>query len=241
MIICFGIIAFLYAAVGHGGASGYIGLMILFGFTPDEFKVPALIMNILVATISGVQYYLKKQFQWSRFWPLALVSIPFAYFGSKFPLKEVWIDVALLAFLWFAAFSLIIPFNKEKNNLHPWPLPVLLFIAATIGWISGMIGIGGGIILTPILVWAQWGNAKNVAALSAWFIVVNSIAGLLAVPLYKIGDTFQWLSLGLILVVFLGFLGALWGAKRGKEKQLKQLMGLVLIIASIKLVVNLCK
>ena len=241
LISCFGIIAFLYAAVGHGGASGYIGLMILFGFTPDEFKVPALIMNILVATMSGVQFYLKKQFQWKRFWPLALVSIPFAYYGSKFPLKETWIDLSLVVFLWFAAFTLFKPIKQNNNDKVPWPFGVLLLISGVIGWLSGMIGIGGGIILTPFLVWAHWGNAKHVAALSAWFIVVNSVAGLLAVPVVEICNTIHWLSYGLILIVFMGFLGAWWGTKKGNEKQLRQLMGMVLLLASVKLIVNLFK
>jgi uncharacterized protein len=233
ILIGFSVLSYLYASVGHGGASGYIALLILLGFSPQEIKVPVLILNILVASVSAIQFTVKGYFQWKTFLRLIILSVPLAYLGSKFGIQEKWLSLLLMLFLWYSAWVL------WRGEAY-WKFPVqstggLMFIGGMLGWLSGMLGIGGGILLTPILMASKWGNSKEVSAQSAWFIVVNSLGGLAAISIPEIQQQIQpfWMIFPLILIF--GYLGARWGSLKGNEMQLKKIMALVLALASLKL------
>jgi uncharacterized membrane protein YfcA len=233
IILGFSALAFLYASVGHGGASGYIALFILLGFTPLEIKIPVLILNALVASISAIQFTRLGFFKLKPFLSLILLSVPMAYLGSRIGIKESWLNVILMLFLWYSAWVLW----KGKTD---WRFPVgqkwgLILIGGGLGWLSGMLGIGGGILLTPILMASKWGNSKEVSAQSSWFIVVNSLGGLAATSLPEIQNQTQafWMIFPIVLVC--GFLGARWGSLKSKEHQLKRIMSIVLALASLKL------
>ena len=173
------LVAFLYSSVGHGGASGYLALMAVFSFPSDTMKQTALLLNLFVAGIAFYHYYKAGHFNKKLFIFFALGSVPAAFVGGIFSL-DPWIYKKILGFLLLFAVARML-FAKENRNSKNNELPILLAlcIGAGIGFFSGLIGIGGGIILTPLILLFHWGNMKQAAAVSALFIWVNSASGLL--------------------------------------------------------------
>ena len=229
-------VAFLYASVGHGGASGYLALMALFGVATDLMKPAALLLNIFVSLVSFYQFYKGGYFKWKLFYPFAFASVPMAFVGALVTIDAVTYKRILGILLLFAILRLFGFIGKEHTEQKQVNLYLALFIGAGIGFLSGMIGIGGGIILSPIILFLSWGNIKQTAAVSALFIFVNSIAGITGVLLKDNNISpviYEWL----IIAFVGGLLGAYYGRKNFSNQLLKQLLGIVLIIASIKLLV----
>ncbi len=238
MIILIGLVSILYASVGHGGASGYLAVMAIWALPTDYMKTTALILNIVVSGISFSQYYIKKYFNWKLFYPFALASIPFAYIGGGIHLDPVLYKKILGVILLLPVIRLSgipIPIKKVKLELNIY---IALLIGSVIGFLSGMLGIGGGIILSPIILLLGWGSAKQTAAVSALFILVNSLAGLLNNKGWSNIDkvlTYEtYILLG--VVVGGGILGAWWGSSKAQETWIKRLLAIGLGIASIKLI-----
>src|SRR5690606_4895634 len=169
---------FLYASVGHGGASGYLALMALFSFAPETMKPTALILNLFVAGISFFYYYKGDHFNKKLFIPFAIASIPMAFIGGTIEIDASIYKKILAVLLVFAILKMLNVFGKENDSVKPIKLWQGLLIGGIIGLFSGLIGIGGGIILTPVILLFHWGNMKEAAAVSALFIWVNSAAGL---------------------------------------------------------------
>ena len=228
------IVAYLYASVGHGGASGYLALMALFGFAPSLMKSSALLLNIFVSGVAFIQYYRSGYFKWKLFFPFALASVPAAYFGSSIPLDNLIYKKILGVILLFPVLRLLGFFGKESGEEKEVKIAIALVIGAIIGFVSGMLGIGGGIILSPVILMFHWGNMKQTAAVSALFIFVNSIAGFLS--LIKKGFiidnvVYVWL----IIAIGGGLLGSYYGSKNLSNIILKKILAIVLIIACFKL------
>jgi uncharacterized protein len=228
------LVAFLYASVGHGGASGYLALMAIFSVSPDVMKPTALLLNLFVASVSFIQFYRGSHFRWAVFWPLAILSIPMAYLGGWIHLdalfyKKVLGLLLLIPIIRFLFFNTVTVDKVKKPNIY-----LSLLIGAVIGLLSGMIGIGGGIILSPILLLLGWTDMKQTAAISALFILVNSTAGL-AGQLQK-GIQFSTDMYAFVAVAFAGGLcGAFFGALRFRHAILKNVLAIVLILAAYKL------
>ena len=231
------IVAFLYAAVGHGGASGYLALMAVFGMMPEIMKPTALLLNLFVSLSAFVLFYKEGHFKWKIFLPFALASIPFSFLGGMISLdasiyKKILGVLLLIPVVRLAAFP-----NKDINDLKQSTLFLSLLIGACIGFLSGLIGIGGGIILSPVLLLLAWTNQKQTAAISALFIFVNSLSGL-AGQLTK-GINFQSEMFVLVGVAFAGGLvGAWFGARKFNQNILKYLLATVLLMASVKLLLT---
>ncbi|HTQ63788.1 MAG TPA: sulfite exporter TauE/SafE family protein [Puia sp.] len=228
------LVAFLYAAVGHGGASGYLALMVLFGVAPEVMKPTALMLNLFVSLTSFIQFYRGKHFLWKIFLPFAIASVPMSFIGGSiivdgFIYKKILGILLLLPiarFLFFSNFDV-----SETRKSNRW---LSLLIGAVIGFLSGLIGIGGGIILSPILLLMKWTNQKQTAAISALFIFVNSLSGL-AGQLTK-GIHFTANMYTYVVIAFAGGLcGAYFGALRFKQSWLKNILAVVLMFASYKL------
>lgn len=228
------IVAFLYASVGHGGASGYLALMSAFSFPMTYMKPTALVLNILVSAVAFYFYYREKNFKWNLFYPFALTSIPFSFVGGYLKIDAFYYKIILATVLVFAVLRLLGFFGKEKNTMNEINLPLALGFGALIGFLSGLLGIGGGIILSPVLLLFGWATMKQAAAVSALFILTNSISGLFG--FVSQGGILPESSLVLIGVVFIGgLLGAYYGSTKLNTKSLRYILSAVIGIAIVKL------
>jgi uncharacterized membrane protein YfcA len=234
LLLLLPIVAFLYASVGHGGASGYLALMSLFAFPIAFMKPTALVLNIIVSGISFYFYFREKQFCWKLFYPFAITSIPFSFLGGLLTIETHVYKMILATVLIFAVLRLLGILGKENPQLQPVNFPLALLIGALIGFLSGLIGIGGGIILSPVLLLLSWANMKQTAAVSALFILVNSVAGLLG--FISKGESLPISSFLVIAIVAVGgILGGYYGSKKFNTVTLRNILALVLGIAIFKL------
>ncbi|MBD0832744.1 sulfite exporter TauE/SafE family protein [Aestuariibaculum sediminum] len=236
-LILLPVVSFLYASVGHGGASGYLALMALFGFAPDTMKPTALLLNLFVAGISFYYYYRGGYFNKKLFISFAITSIPLAFLGGTIEVDASLYKQILAILLVFAILKMLNIFGKENKTIKDIKLWQGLLIGAVIGFFSGLIGIGGGIILTPVILLLHWGKMKEAAAVSALFIWVNSASGLIGqlssgVKLEK--EAFILVGIALLG----GFLGGYLGSKKINNTALRYILVLVLIIACFKLVIT---
>jgi hypothetical protein len=228
------LVAFLYSSVGHGGASGYLALMALFSYPVSTMKVSGLILNVFVASIAFFQYYRGGHFKWKLFLPFALASVPFAFIGSGVVLEAGVYKKILAVLILFPVLRLFGFFGNDSEKSSPVNFKLALIIGAVIGLLSGMIGIGGGIILSPVIILLGWGNMKETAAVSALFIMVNSVSGLAGAA--QAGAVFSMDTLYLLIpAVAGGFLGSYLGSRKFQPEILRPILATVLLIACIKL------
>lgn len=234
-LLILGIVACLYSSVGHGGASGYMAVMALFGYAPEQIKQSALTLNILVSGIAFWQYRKNGHFNWQLFWPFAIASIPFSFFGSLVHIDPSIYKKIVGLVLIFPSLRLLGLIGREQDQASKINLPLALVFGASIGCLSGMIGIGGGIILSPLILALGWGKIKETGGVSALFIFVNSIAGLSANGWDKLIEfsTTDWYSM--IVVAGFGWLGSMWGSRLSNEENIKKILAGVLLFASLKL------
>lgn len=236
VLLAFGLVAALYGSVGHGGASGYLAVMALLAFAPETLRPTALTLNLTVSFIGTVLFFRAGHFAWPLFWPFALASTPFAWLGGRLDLPAHAFKLLLALALTFAAVRLLLP-DIRTTAYRPAGRAWMLAAGALIGLVSGLIGVGGGIFLTPLILFARWGDAKTAAAVSAPFIFVNSAAGLAghADALHHLPSPWPWLVL---IVLSCGYLGARWGCLRARSAQLRPALALVLGVAALKLVLS---
>lgn len=232
-------VAVLYGSVGHAGASGYLAVMALVGVPPAQMKPTALALNIVVATIATINFRRVGVFYPKQVLPLALTSVPMAFLGGMVHPSATWYRPLVAAILVVAAArAMFKPPNSDSAAQEPQvPWPAALVIGGVIGVLSGLTGTGGGIFLTPLVVFLGWATVRQSAGMSALFILVNSIAGL-------VGNTaaMPTPSADLVLMVCAaaagGFLGSSLGASRLPERPLAIALALVLLIAAAKLVLT---
>lgn len=228
------VIAALYSSVGHAGASGYIAVMSLLSMSPLMIKPTALSLNILVASITTWQFYRAGHFSWKLFWPFAILAVPMAFVGGHLDLPTHVFKIVLGLVLIFSASRLLIN-AKQTIVLKDVPRAQAMVAGGGIGLLSGLTGTGGGIFLTPLLIFMGWADAKRAAAVSALFVLMNSISGLAgnisatrALPPYILSM--------LIAVALGGALGAYMGSQRIESAIIKKLLAVVLLIAGLKLI-----
>ena len=228
------LVAFLYSSVGHAGASGYIAVMSLFSLAPAVIRPTALTLNIIVACIGAWQFWRAGYFSWSLFWPFAALAVPMAFVGGYInlptPIFRILVGIVLL----FSAVRLLLP-PRDQSLAEMPSRPVAISLGAGLGLLSGLTGTGGGIFLTPLLLFKRWAQVKTAAAVSALFILVNSIAGLLG----NLSSTKRFPSFALILAfaaVAGGAAGSYLGSRRFEQTTVKRLLALVLVIAGAKLI-----
>ena len=228
------VIAFLYSSVGHGGGTGYLALLALFGMAPIYMKSTALTLNVFVSAISFFSYYKAGYFRWKLIFPFLITSIPFAYLGALMKVNPSVYKIILGIFLLIAVARMLLVPKAITEKSDKTPFFLALAIGAVLGFFSGMIGIGGGIILSPIIILMHWANVKESAAASALFIFLNSISGLFG--LATSGFTLEpriivWIIVGITG----GIAGSYLGSFRLKSGKLKYVLAVVLFVASIKL------
>lgn len=236
LAILLALVAFLYASVGHGGASGYIAVLTLVGSAPDAVRPTALLLNLFVSATAFVQFARAGFFQLKLFWPFAVASVPLAWVGARIHLDTLVYKRVLAVCLIFAVARLLGLFGGEVERKDPPSLALSLGIGGALGLVSGMIGIGGGILLSPVLLVFGWSSAKESAAISAAFIFVNSLAGLGSLATSRGLELLNGEQLGWVAAALVGgALGAYVGAQRFSQVRLRQVLGAVLLFASVKL------
>jgi uncharacterized protein len=232
----FFLIAALYASVGHAGASGYLAIMALLSFSPDTIKPTSLILNCFVALIASYKFIRAGYFDRKIFLAFVVTSIPMAFVGGYTGLDPRYFKLFAGIFLVVSAILLIArEFIQASGEIRPMPRGFGLVIGAVIGLISGLIGVGGGIFLSPILILARWTTVKQASGVAALFILCNSVIGLAGyvTALNKIDLN---LSYWILAVVLGGYLGAYFGTSRFNNKWILAFLFLVLMSAGLKFI-----
>ncbi len=227
------IVALLYSAVGHAGASGYIAVMTLFGLADKTIRPAALVLNVLVAALTTWQFRRAGHFSWRLFWPFALGSIPLAFVGGYVKLPTQGFKILVGIVLLFSAFRFW--WKPRETEVAQTPSESLsIAVGGGLGLLSGLTGTGGGIFLTPVLLLKRWATTKVAAGVSALFILCNSLSGLLG----NISSTRQLPVFALPLAASAlagGALGSYLGSQRFAPEAIKRLLAVVLTIAGLKL------
>lgn len=229
-------VAFLYSSVGHAGASGYIAVMSLAEIEPNVIKPTALMLNILVATIATWQFARRGHFSWSLFWPFAVLAVPMAFLGGYLDLPTTVFKIIVGVILILSAVRFMVRPSSDTAS-EPPSLAIAIPTGAGLGLLSGLTGTGGGIFLTPLLLMMRWATAKPAAGVSALFILLNSIAGLLG----NVSSTKNFPTFAIplaIAAVLAGFAGAHFGSQRFPHSTIKRMLAAVLLIAGAKLLMT---
>jgi uncharacterized protein len=249
--VLFTIAAFLYSSVGHAGASGYLAVMAFLALSPAMMKPSALIMNIVVASIALIQFARAGYFHWRLFWPFAVASAPMAFVGGWLALPHDTYRVLVGVIIFLSALKLAWEGGKgfaatpteralQDDPHQPRRMPTLMpaFLAgAGIGLLSGLTGTGGGIFLSPLLLFMSWGRPRDSAGVAAAFILINSISGLLGhwPRAEQLPDALPWWC---VAVALGGLCGSWIGSRVAPLPVFKILLATVLIIAAGKLVLT---
>ncbi len=232
----FFVAALLYASVGHAGASGYLAVMALIGVAPATMKPTALALNIVVALVATLRFYRVGAFSWRLFLPLIVLSIPLAYLGGRLALPAHFYKPVVGVVLLYAAWRSIRTATAEHDTaLRPVSLPVLVVAGGALGFLSGLTGVGGGIFLSPLLLFLRWAPVRAISGIAAAYILVNSIAGLLGVMASGPVWHPQW-PLWAVAVLGGGLIGAEVGSRRLGNPAIKRLLSLVLLVAGAKMI-----
>lgn len=228
------IAAILYSSVGHGGASGYLAAMALFGLDPGVMKPAALTMNIFVTILVLTRLTRAGYFNWRLFLPFAMASMPMAFLGGAYTLgtttyKYV-VGIALLLATWRMLWR-----GRDDEPTRTPGLWLSASVGGVLGFVSGLTGVGGGIYLSPLLLLFHWTTMRGSAAIAAAFILVNSIAGLAGYA-----TTANTWPVGIPVLVVTAFVGALIGSEFGVRQlaplRLRRVLGIVLLIAGAKMI-----
>ena len=238
LLAAIAVIALLYSSVGHGGATGYLAVMALLGVAPTLARPGALWMNVFVASVAFWRFHRSGLFDHRIFIPLACASIPMAWLGSRLHLDgraySALLGLALLGAGWLLGWG-----GRRHNDAptKPVALPLALTVGGGLGFLAGMTGIGGGVYLTPLLIFLRWTPAKTAGGISALFIVVNSIAGLIGLG----EEALIWepvFVLGPLIGVAAAFTGTYLSVLRWNSITFRRVLAVVLWIAAVKSLVK---
>ncbi len=237
LVMAFFIIALVYASVGFGGGSSYLALLAqpFFLLLPDVIRPTALLCNIVVVTGGTIVFYREGKIDWKEVWPFLVASVPFALLGGIWKLEQNLFFIILAVTLLVAAILLWInPKRSEERANSVATVPAKMVLSGGIGFLSGLVSIGGGIFLSPILHLLNWNEAKRISALASLFILVNSISGL-AGQWLRGGLHLQWsFLLPLLLAVLIGGqIGSRLGAIKFNPIYIKRITALLIFVAAI--------
>ena len=230
--------AFLYASVGHGGASAYLAAMAIAGVVPAEMRPIALLLNVLVSAIATAMFYRAGHFRWRLFWPFVVTSVPAAYIGGAITLPGPAFKILVGVALFYAGWQLWQrgKAREETRPVREVPVALAMAIGAGLGVLSGLTGVGGGIFLSPLLLLLGWAGTKQTSAVAAPFILVNSLAALAAgfVSNATVLPDYVWVLIPAVLIG--GWVGAEYGSRRFANPLIRRLLAVVLAVAGTKMV-----
>lgn len=230
-------IALFYSSVGFGGGSSYLAILSLVLTDFYQIRSTALILNICVVTIGTIVYIKNGVLKPKQIWPFFVLSIPLAYLGAQVKLSQTVFFLILGSALVLAGFFMLLKFVQSKMESVEFSNTKKLILGGSIGLLSGVSGIGGGIFLSPVLNLLKWKDPRIIASLASVFILVNSIAGLVGL---QVAGTFQLdheLVLKLIIAVILGgSIGSYLSSKKFNLKILGILTAVLVFYVGLKLV-----
>ena len=236
-LLALGTVAFLYAAVGHAGASGYIAVLALAGLPAEQIKPLALILNTAVAAQGSWQFWRAGHLRWRLFWPVLLAGLPTAFLGGWLDLPTLWFQ-RLVALVLLASALRFLRQPGDPERLTQPPLILLVLSGAGLGLLAGLTGTGGGVFLTPLLLCCSWASTRQAAAVSSLFIFGNSLSGLAGLLLARqVGDWALPPQLGwmLLIVLLAGAVGSRLGSRHWPVAWIRRCLALVLLLAALKL------
>ncbi len=230
--LLFFVVAFVYSSVGMGGGSSYTALMVLTGFSTLAIPMVSLSLNLLVTTLGSYNFLRNRHGKWRIIMPFLVSAIPFAYVGGALQLpKSVFLWVLLASLLLVAA--RIYLWQNTSFNLQLSPkqkIGVSLFAGSILGLIAGIVGIGGGVYLVPLIIMLNLGTPKQAAAAGVVFVWVVSLSGLVSRLQYNSIDLLNYLPMiGAVLIG--GFLGSYWGSFKYSAKTLEKVLGVIILTA----------
>jgi len=229
-------VALLYSSVGHGGASGYLAALGIAGIAPAVMRPAALVLNVLVSGMAAFRFARAGHLHWATFWPFAMASVPFAFYGGRLSLPGAWYKAVLGVVLVFSAIRMLMKtgVGAERPTRSVPPVPAMA-TGGAIGLLSGLTGVGGGIFLSPLLLFLKWTEMRQTAATSAAFILVNSIAGLAG--RFSDGGGLSWPVLPWIIAAGVGgAIGSTLGSRRLQTATIKRLLAAVLLLGGVMLI-----
>lgn len=233
----FFVIATLYSTIGHAGASGYLAIMTLLSFAPATIKPTSLVLNIVVSLIASVQFIRAGRFDRQVFWATILPSLPLAFVGGALEVDPNLFKLVAGVFLVLSAAMLplravLVP---RDEALRPLNLPAAIALGAVIGFFSGLIGVGGGIFLTPLIVMLRWTSVQNASGVSALFIFCNSVMGLLG-NAKGLGALDAGIGAWIVAVVLGGAIGSYLGTRKMQRTAILVCLFVVLLSAGLKFI-----
>ncbi|MDO6674703.1 sulfite exporter TauE/SafE family protein [Tenacibaculum sp. 1_MG-2023] len=241
IILLFFIVAILYSSVGFGGGSSYLAVLALTGLLFTQIRATSLLCNVMVVTGNVLLYMQQKQYSWKKVIPLTLFSIPMAFLGGYLRISQTFFFILLGFTLLFAAITMWISNKVVTKNNKTTDLNLIknASYGGVIGFISGMVGIGGGIFLAPLLHLTNWDTPKKIAATASFFILVNSISGLIGQytnPEFSI----DWnLTSILLITVFIGGqIGSRMSNQFFSSTQLKKATAILIAFVSIRILIK---
>jgi len=233
LAVAFLVAAILYSSVGHAGASGYLAAMSFLAMPTPMMRPTALVLNLLVASIATWRFRRAGLFSWSLFWPFALGSIPLAFIGGAITLPGHWYRTLVGLVLWTTAVRLWLDLKADAPKAPK--AAVAVATGAGIGFLAGLTGTGGGIFLSPILLFMGWAATRETGGVAAAFILVNSLAGLAGNPgslAHLPGQMPLWAAAAVVG----GLIGSDLGSRRLGTPMFRRLLGVVLLVAGAKLI-----
>ncbi|PWT97578.1 MAG: hypothetical protein C5B52_13610 [Bacteroidetes bacterium] len=235
-------IAFIYSSVGFGGGSSYLAILALYALPFKEIRFIALVCNIIVVTGGTIIFIRKKQVDWKKIIPLVVISVPMAFLGARLKISQTTFFILLGCSLIVAAIMLWIQNNAVQSMEEPEAKPNILrdgLLGGAIGFLSGMVGIGGGIFLSPLLNLMRWDNSKKIAATASIFILVNSIAGI-AGQLYAIPSDFDTKRIIILCFAVLigGQIGSRMGAIKFNLRVVRRVTAVLVFLAGIEVLIR---
>ncbi len=234
LAVCIFIVAVMYASVGHGGASGYLAIMALFSLHPEALKPTALMLNVVVAGVGTYLYCNAGQFSWRVFWPFVITSIPMSFLGGTFNLPPEYYRPLLGMMLFYAAWRLFVRRKNDEYEANPPSFPTSMVVGGVLGFASGLIGVGGGIFLSPLMILLRWARVREVSGIAAMFILVNSVSGLTGhLSSMQYVPEYAPVLAGMALVG--GTLGALCGSRHLPAATILKAMSLMMVMAGGKM------
>ncbi len=237
LILLFGLVSLIYSSAGFGGGSSYLAILALLHLPTNSMRAIALLCNIIVVSGSTINYIKNNLFDWSRIWPFVILSIPLSFFGGRISLDRESYMILLAILLIMASVGMVTVKRYEDKQGRPTSGTLYsLSIGGVIGFVSGLMGLGGGVFLSPFLYLSHWADAKKIAATTSFFILANSIAGFLGLLSRNLNLDYRLLLILGVAVLIGGQIGSRMSIKKWSARQVRLMAAALIASVGLKII-----